>query len=229
MTKVAVVLAGCGVFDGSEIHEAVSTLIHLSRLGAEAHCFAPDLDQPSVVNHLTGKPTGERRNILVESARIARGKIAPLPACRAADFDAVFFPGGFGAAKNLCDFADKGSACTINKEVDRVLKEFHAAGKPIGMCCIAPVIAAKAFGRSGGVMVTLGDESDASRAAEAMGATHRAAGVTEAVIDKANHLVTTPAYMHGQAPIHQIFTGIGQMVEQTLSMAGARAKSGAPV
>jgi enhancing lycopene biosynthesis protein 2 len=222
MAKVAVVLSGCGVYDGSEIHEAVSTLIHCSRLGAEIHCFAPDIDQPSVVNHLTGKPQGEPRNILVESARIARGHVAPLRTCRAGDFDAVFFPGGFGAAMNLCDFADKGPACTINKDVERVLNGFRDAGKPIGMCCIAPVIAAKVFGRSGGVTLTLGDESEASRAAEAMGATHRTAGVNEVVIDKANHLVTTPAYMHGQAPIHQIFTGIGEMVEHTLSMVGSR-------
>lgn len=223
MAKVAVVLSGCGVFDGSEIHEAVSTLIHLSRHDAEVHCFAPDVDQPSVINHLTGEPAGERRNTLVESARIARGHVKPLSQCRASDFDAVFFPGGFGAAINLCDFADKGSDCTVNRDVDRVLNEFHDAGKPIGMCCIAPVIAAKAFGKAGPVTLTLGDASDASKAAEAMGATHQIAGVTEVVTDEPNHLLTTPAYMHGQAPIHQVFDGIGQMIDQTLAMVGAGA------
>ncbi len=223
MPKVAVVLSGCGVFDGSEIHEAVSTLIHLSRLGADVHCYAPDTDHPNVVNHLTGEPAGEQRNILVESARIARGHVSTLTDCHAKDFDAVIFPGGFGAAMNLCDFADKGPDCTVNSEVERVLHEFRDAGKPIGMCCIAPVIAAKAFGAKGGVTLTLGDDSEASKAAEAMGATHRASSVTETVTDEANHLVTTPAYMHGQAPIHQVYEGIGQMVEQTLSMIGAHA------
>ncbi|MCB9838099.1 MAG: isoprenoid biosynthesis glyoxalase ElbB [Phycisphaeraceae bacterium] len=222
MAKVAVVLSGCGVFDGSEIHEAVSTLIHLSRLGAEVHCFAPDIDQPSVVNHLTGQPGGERRNILVESARIARGNVQPLSECHASQFDAVVFPGGFGAAMNLCDFADKGPSCSVNPDVERVLHEFHDAGKPIGMCCIAPVIAAREFG-SEGVTLTLGEESEASRAAVAMGARHQRAGVTEVVKDREHHLITTPAYMHGKAPIHQVFEGIGQMVEQTLAMAGVGA------
>ena len=225
MTKVAVVLSGCGVFDGSEIHETVSALVHLSRLGAETHCFAPDTDQPSVVNHLTGKPEGEHRNILVESARIARGHVRPLAECKASEFDAIFFPGGFGAAMNLCDFADKGADCMVNQEVERTLNEFHDAGKPIGMCCIAPVIAAKTFGRSGGVTLTLGEAAGASKAAEAMGATHREAGVMDVVTDEANHLTTTPAYMHGQAPIHEVFEGIGRMVEQTLSM--VKAKTGA--
>lgn len=222
---VAVVLSGCGVFDGSEIHEAVSTLIHLSRLGADVHCFAPDTDQPSVVNHLTGEPAPDQRNILVESARIARGHVKPLATCNTNDFDAVFFPGGFGAAMNLCNFADKGADCTVNTDVERVLNEFHDAGKPIGMCCIAPVIAAKTFGKSGGVTLTLGDDSEASKAAESMGATHKQAGVTETVTDGPNHLITTPAYMHGSAPIHQVFDGIGHMVEQTLAMAAA---TGAP-
>ena len=225
MANVAVVLSGCGVFDGSEIHEAVSTLIHLSRIGADVQCFAPDIDQPKVVNHLTGKPAGEHRNVLIESARIARGNVKPLSSCRASDFDAVIFPGGFGAAISLCDFADKGPDCTVNHDVERVLNEFHDADKPIGMCCIAPVIAAKAFGRTGGITLTLGDASDASKAAEAMGATHQAAGVTEVVIDEANHLATTPAYMYGQAPIHQVFDGIGKMIEQTLSMVGAGASA----
>lgn len=222
MPKVAVVLAGCGVFDGSEIHEAVSTLIHLSGHGAEVHCFAPDIDQPSVINHLTGQPVGDQRNTLIESARIARGNVKPLSACDPSQFDAVFFPGGFGAAMNLCDFANKGPDCAVNPDVRRVLLGFHGQGKPIGMCCIAPVIAAKVLGDKG-VSLTLGDESEASKAAVSMGARHQAAGVTEVVTDEKNHLVTTPAYMHGQAPIHQVFEGIGKMVDRTLAMTGVSA------
>jgi len=227
-SKVAVVLSGCGVYDGSEIHEAVSTLIHISRAGVGYDCFAPNVDQPSVVNHLTGKPApGEKRNVLVESARIARGRIRPLTDLHARDYSAVFFPGGFGAAKNLCDFADKGAQMKVLPDVERVVKEFHSAGKPIGMCCIAPVIAARVLGArpggGGGCTLTLGDESDASRAAQAMGARHAAAGVTEAVTDERNRLVTAPAYMHGSAPIHEVFEGIGEMVAATLALAGAGA------
>jgi enhancing lycopene biosynthesis protein 2 len=227
MPKVAVVLSGCGVFDGSEIHEAVSTLIHLSRAGVAYQCFAPNIDQPAVVNHLTGKPApGEKRNALVESARISRGKIKPLTELHARDYAAVFFPGGFGAAKNLCDFADKGADMKVLPDVERVFREFHQAGRPIGMCCIAPVIAARILGKKAGgkgCTLTLGDPSDASRAAETMGATHAAAPVTDAVTDEKNRLVTAPAYMHGSAPVHEVFDGIGEMVASTLALAGAAA------
>src|SRR5579862_9497660 len=132
MPNIAVVLCGCGRADGSEIHEAVSCLIHLSRLGATYSCFAPDAPQAGVINHLTGKPSpGEKRNQLVESARIARGRIAPLSTLNPADFDAAVFPGGFGAAKNLCTFAKDGERCTVIPDVERIVKSFHAAAKPI--------------------------------------------------------------------------------------------------
>lgn len=225
MTRVAVVLSGCGVFDGSEIHEAVSLLTALSEAGASVRCFAPDVELAEV-DHLAGKPTGQKRRVLTEAARIARGDVRSLKECRATDFDAVFFPGGFGAAKNLCDFATKGSDCTVQPEVVRVIREFHGAEKPIGMCCIAPVLAAKVLGRAGGgpgCRLTLGAPSDASQAAEKMGATHEAAPVTMAVVDEQNRLVTAPAYMYGDAPIHEVARGIGEMVRATLALAGAPA------
>lgn len=227
MTKAAVVLSGCGVYDGSEIHEAVSVLVHLSRLGAETSCFAPDGEQAHVINHLTGKPeAGQHRNMLVESARIARGHIRPLKELKAGDFDAVFFPGGFGAAKNLCTFATSGPDCEVNRQVERVLKDFHAAGKPIGMCCIAPVIAAKVFGKSAGgpgCSVTIGDDKSTASAIETMGSRNVSKEVTETNVDSANFLVTTPAYMYN-APVHEVFEGIGQMVDRTLAMVGAPAR-----
>ena len=226
--KIAVVLSGCGVFDGTEIHEAVSVLIHLSRAGASYECFAPDQAQAHVVNHLTHKPetaaAGAVRNVLVESARIARGRIKPLALLRAADFHAVVFPGGFGAAKNLCDFAFKGAECGVDSQVERVVREFHSAGKPVGMCCIAPVIAAKVLGtRSGGpgARVTIGNDSVTAAAIAAMGSLNVEKPVTAALVDEPNRLVTAPAYMYDAKP-HEVFEGIGAMIDGVLGLAGRK-------
>lgn len=222
MAKVALVLSGCGVYDGSEIHESVSVLIHLSRHGADVKCFAPDIDQPAV-NHLTGKPEAQKRNVLAESARIARGKIEPLSKLRAADFDAAVFPGGFGAAKNLCDFASAGAECAVNPEVERVVKEFHAAGKPVGMCCIAPVIGARVLGKAKGgpgIEVTIGDDADAAEAIARMGSANVSKPVTEAYVDEKNRIITAPAYMYGDAPVHHVYEGIGAMVDSVMARAG---------
>ena len=220
MTNAAVVLSGCGVFDGTEIHEAVAVLFHLSRLGARTTCFAPDKPQMHVVDHATGKPVdGAHRNVQSESARIARGKIQPLTELKAQGFDAVFFPGGFGAAKNLCDFAAKGKDCNVDPDVARVIREFHGAGKPIGLCCIAPVLAARVLGTVAGgpgVSVTIGEDPQTAGAIEACGARHVKTAVTSAHVDEPNRVVTAPAYMY-DAPIHQVFEGIGKLVESTLA------------
>ena len=138
MAKVGVLLSGCGVFDGSEIHEAVLTLLTLDRAGAEIVCMAPNMDQAHVINHLTQEVMNEKRNVLVESARIARGEIKDLQEVQAPDIDALIIPGGFGAAKNLSDFAFKGTAATVHPEVERLLNDMVAAGKPVGAICIAP-------------------------------------------------------------------------------------------
>ncbi|MGE3109495.1 MAG: isoprenoid biosynthesis glyoxalase ElbB [Phycisphaerales bacterium] len=222
MSKVAVVLSGCGYLDGSEIHEAVSVLVHLSRHGAAVSCFAPDI-RVGAVDHVTGKPMDQQRSVLVESARIARGKIGRLSELRASNFDAVVFPGGFGAAKNLCNFAEAGAACVVNPEVERVVKEFHASGKPVGMCCIAPVIGARVLGkRAGGpgVRVTVGSEGGASHAVEEMGASHVVKPVTQSLGDEVQGVYTSPAYMYGEAKPHEVFEGIGAMIDQVMSRAG---------
>ena len=227
MAKVALVLSGCGVYDGSEVHEASACLVHLSRASATVSMFAPNATQMHVIDHTKGEPMEQERNVLVESARIARGKIAPLADLKAADFDAVIFPGGFGAAKNLSDFAVKGPELTLIPDVERVLGEFHGAAKPIGLCCIAPVLAAKAFG-SAGVEVTMGGEAEeggkwpyagASGAAKALGATHVAKDTADvAHVDAKNKVVTAPAYMCETA-LHEIFDGIGKMVGEVLKLA----------
>jgi enhancing lycopene biosynthesis protein 2 len=220
MTKVAVVLAGCGVYDGSEIHEAVLTLLALDRRDVEYQCFAPDIPQLHVVDHLTGEVApGETRNVLVEAARIARGKVQDLAKARAADFDALLVPGGFGAAKNLCDFAVAGSAMQIQPEFLRLASEMREAGKPVGLICIAPAMAAKIFGP--GVECTIGNDADTAAAIETMGGKHVTCDVKHAVVDKRNKLATTPAYMLAQR-IGEAAQGIDECVAAVLEMAGSR-------
>ena len=202
--KVAVILAGCGVFDGSEIHETVLTLLALDRLGASYQCFAPDVPQAHVINHLKGEVAdGESRNVLVEAARIARGEIKALSEFKAADFDAIAFPGGFGAAKNLSTFAFDGAECTVNADVERALKDMVAASKPISALCITPAIIARVLE---GAEVTIGSDKATADAIQAMGAKHTVTTHSEVVIDARYKLVTTPCYML-DATVSQIADG----------------------
>ena len=220
MKKVAVVLAGCGVFDGAEIHEAVLTLLYLDQAGTEVQCFAPDKPQMHVINHLKGEPVdGESRNVLVESARIARGNIKPLTELKMADFDAVVFPGGFGAAKNLCTFAVDGPNCSVEDDVVRVTREAVKAGKPVGTICISPACTAKALeGAVEGVKLTVGTDQGTLDALGAMKASPVAANVQDIVIDEQKKIVSTPAYMLGQR-IADVATGIEKLVKQIVKMA----------
>eukprot|EP01112_Ceratiomyxa_fruticulosa_P011886 TRINITY_DN326_c0_g1_i2.p1 TRINITY_DN326_c0_g1~~TRINITY_DN326_c0_g1_i2.p1 ORF type:complete len:307 (-),score=60.48 TRINITY_DN326_c0_g1_i2:165-1085(-) len=217
--KVAVILSGSGVYDGSEIHESVSILIHLSKEGVEAKCFAPDIAQKDVINHITGKPSEEIRNVLVESARIARGKVRPLSQLNTETYDAVIFPGGYGAVKNLSTFATEGEDFSIQPDVVKILKEFNSNGKPIGLTCVAPVIAAKLFP---GVKVTVGAEDlDVGGAVNKMGSTNVPVPVDEICVDDSHKIVTTPAYMVN-APLHKIHEGIGKLVRSVLSLVPKR-------
>ncbi len=220
-TRVAVVLCGCGRSDGSEIHESVSCLVHLDRLGASYRCFAPDLPQPRTIDHRTGKPVAETRNMLAEAARIARGEIDPLARLRAGDFDALVVPGGSGVATNLCTFADKGETCEVIPDVRRVISEFHDAGKPIALACIAPVLAARVLGTASGgpgCEVTIGADERTARAIAAMGARNVPRRVEEAHADEKNLVVTTPAYMCDAGP-WGVYQGIGEMIARTLELA----------
>jgi enhancing lycopene biosynthesis protein 2 len=217
MAKVGVVLAGCGVYDGAEIHEAALTLFFLDRAGAETICMAPNTDQMDVVNHIKGEAVGEKRNVLVESSRIARGDIKDIKDVKGGDLDALIFPGGFGAAKNLCNFAVKGPDCTVNPEVERLIKEMHGAKKPIGFVCIAPVIAAKVLGAYG-PEITIGNDPGTASAIEKLGAKHIAATVDNIVVDAKNKLVTTPAYMLGPT-ISKVGLGIEKLVSEVLELA----------
>jgi len=217
MSKVAVVLAGCGVYDGAEINEAVLTLLSLEQQGASYQCFAPDIAQMHVVNHLTGEPVeGESRNVLVEAARIARGNIRELGTVDVAEFDALLVPGGFGAAKNLCNFAVAGPAMAVQEDFLRVARSFHQAGKPIGLICIAPVMAAAICGE--GASCTIGNDADTAAAIEAMGGKHLVCPVSEARVDMERKLVTTPAYMLAGS-VSEAYSGISECVKEVLALA----------
>ncbi|XP_061755656.1 glutamine amidotransferase-like class 1 domain-containing protein 3, mitochondrial isoform X1 [Nerophis ophidion] len=248
--RVAVILSGCGVYDGTEIHEASAVLVHLSRAGAKVQMFAPNADQMHVVNHCEGKPTEEKRNILQESARIARGDVTDLAKLDVSAFDALIIPvggmwrlqvslreathlqqdassadvhGGFGVAKNLSDWAVKNKNLTVKPAVVKILQDFHKSGKPLGLCCISPVLAAKVLP---GCELTVGHDTESDMwphaqtalALKEMGCKHVNKNVDQAHVDLKNKLVTTPAFM-GNAPIHKVFDGIGVMVQETLKLA----------
>ena len=216
MKKIGVVLSGCGVRDGSEIHEAVCTLLAIDQAGAEAICMAPDIDF-SETNHCTMEPTGATRKVLVESARIARGNITDIAGVQAADLDALVFPGGFGAALNLCDFAKQGAGATVNAEVARLTKEIHAAGKPIGAICIAPALIAAILGKTTSPLLTIGTDESTAAEIEKTGAKHQNCPVSDIVIDKQNKIVTTPAYMLAKR-ISEVSEGISKCVKAVVDM-----------
>ncbi|MEE4178101.1 MAG: isoprenoid biosynthesis glyoxalase ElbB [Bacteroides sp.] len=209
MKKFAIVLSGCGVFDGSEIHEATLSMYAIKRQGGTYDVFAPDIVQHHVVNHITGQEMPETRYVLAESARIARGKIQALNHFNPADYDALLFPGGFGAAKNLSTFAFDGPDCKVNEDVEKAITGMHRAGKPIGALCISPVLLARVLGQG---ELTIGKDEGTASAIEKMGAIHKTTGHGDVTIDKQNNLFTTPCYML-DADIAQIGQGAENLVK----------------
>lgn len=217
MKTIAVLLSGCGVFDGAEIHESVLTMLALSQAGAAYQCFAPDIAQAQVVNHLTGQvEPAQHRNVLVEAARIARGEIKATTALDISAYDGLIIPGGFGAAKNLCDFADKGADCLVHPLVRDFIQQFVAASKPIGFICIAPVMIPQLFGQ--GAKGTIGQDAETAAAFTAMGGEHCPAAVDDIVVDMAHKVVSTPAYMLAEN-IAQANQGIEKLVAKVLALA----------
>lgn len=212
--KVGVILSGCGFRDGAEIQESVLTLLAIEKQNAEYLCFAPDIEQHHVTNHLTGENVDESRNVLAESARIARGKIAPLSDFKPSDVDALILPGGFGAATNLSTFAFEGVACTVNEEVASAVRGMVEAKKPIGALCIAPAIMAKLLD---GVELTIGGDKGTAEALEGMGAKHKNAGFSDIVIDEKYRLVTTPCYML-DSKVTYVAEGAENLVKAVLAM-----------
>lgn len=218
MKTVGVVLSGCGVMDGAEIYESVLTLLALDRAHISYQCLAPDIPQMHVVNHRTKEPTGETRNVLTEAARIARGSIQPLTDDWVAKLDAVIFPGGFGAAKNFCNYAAKGDQCSIHPSIESFMQKMVAARKPVGVICIAPVVLARALKGTGvSASLTVGESSDAAENVNAFGARHVVCPVTECVIDRENKIVSTPAYMY-DTHIAAVAEGIEKLVAAVINL-----------
>lgn len=214
--QFAVILAGSGVFDGSEIHEATMSFFAIMNNGGSYQAFAPDIDQHNVINHITGEEMDEKRNVLIESARLVRGDIKNLKEFNAEEYDALILPGGFGAAKNLSTFAFDGTHCRINGEVENAVRAMVNQDKPVGALCISPVILAKIFGD---VKLTIGQDKDTAQAVENMGATHRKTDHGEVVVDKTRKIVTSPCYML-DANILNIAEGADNVVKSLKELAG---------
>jgi len=214
MKNVAVILAGCGVYDGSEINEAILTLLHIAKNGATYQCFAPDIEQLHTINHLTGEVMPDKRNVLTEAARIVRGDIKSLLELDVTQFDALIVPGGFGAAKNLCDFAIKGVKANINKDVLNACKSFAKENKPAGYMCIAPALLPFIYDNA---VLTIGSDAETAQALSTLGAKHINCAVDDVVIDQPNKLVTTPVYMLAQS-ILEADAGIEKLVSSVLSI-----------
>lgn len=218
MKKVAVILSGCGVFDGSEIYEGVLTFLALARNGASVTCAAPSIRQKHVINHLTGEVSeNEQRNVLEEAARLARGEIVALGELRLAEHDAVIFVGGYGAAKNLSSFAFDGESYDVDPNVADLIEKAADAGKPQGFICISPALAAAVLGGKG-IRLTAGNDAATAAVLESKGAVHENCDVEDIVIDEANKVVSTPAYMLAENLL-QAETGINKLVEKVIAMA----------
>ena len=215
MAKIGVVLSGCGVNDGSEIHEAVITMLELDKAGAEMVLMAPNIDQLHVINHATGEEMDDSRNVLIESARIARGNIEDIAVVTSDNIDALILPGGFGVAKNLSDYAMAGMECSINPDVLRLSRQVHNDGKPIGVICIAPAIMAKIL--AGDTELTIGFDEQTASDIDAMGAKHVLCPVDQIVLDKDKKVVSTPAYMEAKS-IKEAASGIEKLVSEIFNM-----------
>lgn len=227
LRRVAVILAGSGVYDGSEIHEASAVMVNLSRHNITYDCFAPNKNQAHVIDHTKGAPAeNENRNVLTESARIARGEITALDQLESGKYSGIIIPGGFGAAKNLSSFAlDGPEKMTVDPNLEQILKDFHKAKKPIGMCCIAPIIAAKIFP---GCSITMGQDQEmdgkwpfagaAQASSSVLNAKHNNMDLDQACVDQENRIVTSAAFMCGKAPIHEIHDSVGLMVKNVIDL-----------
>ncbi|SKA49469.1 Enhancing lycopene biosynthesis protein 2 [Enterovibrio nigricans DSM 22720] len=216
MKKVAVILSGCGVYDGAEIHESVLSLLAIEQSGATWHCFAPDVAQHHVINHRAGEESTETRNVLDEAARIARGNIQPLANLNPADFDALLLPGGFGVAKNLSDFAVSGPKMAVEEQVLSACKAFAKADKPAGYVCISPILIPAVYGP--GAKGTIGSDPETAAAFNAMGGEHIDCPVDDFVFDQSRRVLSTPAYMLAST-VSEAASGINKLVKKLVELA----------
>lgn len=218
MKKIAVILSGCGYLDGAEIRESVLTLLALDTEGVQYEIFAPNKNQHHVVNHVSGEEVaGEARNILEESARIARGKIKDLNKLNVSDFSALVMPGGFGVAKNMCSFAFDGSAASVDEEIAKKIRDFKAENKPIGAICITPALIALVLGNQSPTL-TIGTDTTTAEELEKLGAKHQNCAASDCVVDEANKIVSTPAYMDDLASLAEIYSGISKLIQNVVRL-----------
>lgn len=224
-TRVGVVLSGCGASDGSEINEAVLTLYWIERAGGRAICMAPDVGQAAVVDHLTQAPDSQAgpRRVLVESARIARGRVQDIATVRDNDLDALVFPGGHGVATALSNYGERGVVCDVHPEVTRLLKAMLQRRRPMGFICLSPILAARVLGPAAGVRITFGTKTcEEAKHAAIMGADVRPCPLREILVDQKNRVVSTPAYMYDDARLSDVGFSIERLVRQVVSLARDR-------
>ncbi len=214
--KYAVILSGCGHFDGAEIRESVLTLLALDTQEAQYEIFAPNEDQFHTLNHLSGDELPNNRNVLEESSRIARGNIKDLNQLNSEDFSGLLIPGGFGVAKNFCTFAFKGSEAEVNSLVSKTINDFYNAKKPIGAICIAPALLALVLGKHG-IEVTIGNDEGTATEVEKTGAKHINCGKDEFHLDQKHKIATTPAYMYDDNKLNLVQKGISSVVENVIN------------
>ncbi len=224
--KIGVLLSGNGVYDGSEIHESVLTLLAIDENRGQALCFAPNINQHHVVNHLSGNEMNEQRNVLIEAARIARGAITDLAEVTSASLDALVVPGGFGAAKNLTKWAFSGPEGEINQQVKRIITEMVQSKKPIVGLCMGPTVIAKALEDTGLKQhLTVGTtketspyEIDAiSAGMEKIGAVVEMKTIKEISIDVENRIISAPCYMM-EGSITDVRDNIKQAIDELFEM-----------
>jgi enhancing lycopene biosynthesis protein 2 len=223
--RVAVVLSGCGAGDGSEIREAVLTLLTLERAGAQVMFAAPDVAQARVFDHQQGALAADAqpRHARSEAARIARGPVRALSELRIEEIDALIFPGGEGVATVLSNYADKGQLCDVDPDVVRLLKEALARHRPMGFICLAPILAARVLGPVAGVRVTLGPRATApAKHAAVMGADVRPCNANDIFVDSKTRVISTPAYMYEGARLTEVAQGIEKLVRAVLQLARDR-------
>jgi len=215
--KVAVVLAGCGYLDGAEIRESVLSLLALDKASAEVQIFAPNIEQHHVVDHNSNTECDQKRNVLVEAGRIARGEVKALPELKSDNFDALIIPGGFGVAKNLSTLAFKGTQAELNPDFAKIIHSFYEAKKPIGAICIAPAVICLALGAKG-IEVTIGEDEEMAQVITSLGGKHINCSVEDIHLDEANRIVSTPAYMFADASIGAVSKGIEKCVAKVLEI-----------
>lgn len=212
--NTAVILSGCGHLDGSEIQEVVFTLLSLEKRGANYKCFAPDIEQHHVINHVTSEKIYEKRNVLIESARIVRGKIQSLKKCDSKNFNALIVPGGLGVVKNLSNFSLEKTNFKLQPDFLKICQSF--IGKAVGYICIAPALLPVIYKKA--IKLTIGNDKDKINIIKNLGGIPINCNANDIVVDIENKIVSTPAYMLANN-MNEAYNGIDKLVKKTLSLA----------